>query len=238
MDDGAQATVSARVPGAGALGLVAPPSGVTVPGAQLADPAWTASVLDDRARRQRTGDRRVLGTLWWYSLSSVLLTPTLAGLLTGRPLSPRLADTQVHLIAGHVPVAATTAAAAGDVLAGLRDTLEQVTAVVAEAGRVRERPLQAVSTDSLANRLLALGRALGDVPGATALAGPLATALGLPAPRYADVDRRRFTRRASCCLAYRVPGDVLCTSCPRRPPVERRVLLEDTAARLPPDLPG
>ena len=93
---------------------------------------------------------------------------------------------------------------------------------------MRERPLWAIATDSLANRLLAVGRALGDVPRATALAGPLAAAIGapLPAPRYVDVRGRPGTRRASCCLLYRVPGEPLCTSCPRRPPAERRILLE------------
>jgi ferric iron reductase protein FhuF len=72
------------------------------------------------------------------------------------------------------------------------------------------------------------------VAAATALAGPLAAAVGapLPAPRYVDVSGARFTRRASCCLLYRLPHEPLCTSCPRRPPAERQVLLEDTAARM------
>ena len=98
---------------------------------------------------------------------------------------------------------------------------------------MRERPLWAIAVDSIANRLLALGRAVGDVPGATALAGPLAAAIGapLPAPRYEDVGGARFTRRASCCLLWRVPGEPLCTSCPRRRPAERRILLEDAAGR-------
>ena len=104
---------------------------------------------------------------------------------------------------------------------------------------MRPRPLWAIAADSLANQLLALGRAVGDVGAATALAGRLAAAVGppLPAPRYVDVPRpgggtARFTRRASCCLAYLVPHDVVCTSCPRRPPDERRILLEDAATRF------
>jgi ferric iron reductase protein FhuF len=102
---------------------------------------------------------------------------------------------------------------------------------VAEAGRMRERPLWAIAADSVANQLLALGRALGDVPRATALAAPLAAAVGtpLPVPRYVDVGRARFTRRASCCLMVELPGGSLCTSCPRRPPEERRALLEGAA---------
>ena len=41
--------------------------------------------------------------------------------------------------------------------AELRETLAAVVAAVAEAGRMRERPLWAIATDSLANQLLALG---------------------------------------------------------------------------------
>jgi ferric iron reductase protein FhuF len=234
-DDGAQAVVAARVPGAAALGLVAPPSGTAVPGPLLADQGWTAQVLADRAVRQRTDDRRVLATVWWYSVSSVLLTPVLAGMVTGVGLSARLADTRLHVLAGVTPVAATTTAGSAADLAGdLRTTIAAVVAAVAGAGGMRERPLWAIATDSLANRLLAVGRAVGDVGAATTLAGPLAAAVGapLPTPRYVDVAGARFTRRASCCLLYRVPHEVVCTSCPRRDPAQRQVLLEDLAERF------
>jgi ferric iron reductase protein FhuF len=226
--DGSQAAVAARVPGAAALGLAAPPFAPALPATLLADPAWTAAVLDERAPRQRTDDRRVLATVWWYSVSAVLLTPPLAGLVTGVPLSGRLEDTAVHLLAGGLPVAATASAPGTDLAAELRVSLAAVIAAVAEAGRMRVRPLWAVATDSIANRLLALGTARGDVAAATAHAAPLAAAIGppLPAPRYVDVAGARFVRRASCCLLYRVPGEAVCTSCPRRPPAERRILLE------------
>jgi hypothetical protein len=178
--------------------------------------------------RTGTDDRRVLATVWWYSASSVLLTPVLAGLVTGRPLSARLTDTTVWTLAGGLPVAATSSAPGGDPAAELRESLAAVVTAVATAGGMRERPLWAIATDSIANRLLAVGQAVGDVGRATALAGPLAAAIGapLPAPRYVDVRGRRYTRRASCCLLFRVPGEPLCTSCPRRPPGERQVLLE------------
>lgn len=233
-DDGVQAALAARVAGAAALGLVPPPMGAVVPAVLLADPAWTAQVLTDRAARQRTDDRRVLATLWWYSVSSVLLTPALAGLVTGRPLSARLSDTRLHLLSGAAPVAATTTARTTDLAGDLRETLTAVIGAVAGAGGMRARPLWAIATDSLANQLLAVGRAVGDVDAATALAGPLAAAIGapLPAPRYVDAGGARFTRRASCCLLYRVPHEAVCTSCPRRDPAERRVLLEDAATRL------
>ncbi|CCH86067.1 Ferric iron reductase [Modestobacter italicus] len=233
-DDASQALVAARVPGAAALGLVAPPSAAVVPGVLLADPAWTAEMLAARAARQRTEDRRVLATVWWYSTSSVLLGPVLAGLVTGVGLSARLGDTTVHALEGPVPIAATTTGrSAAHLVEDLRTTLGAVVAAVAEAGGTRERPLWAIATDSLANRLLAVGRAVGDVPAATALAGPLAAAVGapLPAPRYVDVRGVRFTRRASCCLLYRVPHEPMCTSCPHRDPATRQVLLEDAAER-------
>lgn len=228
MDGGLQAVVAARVPHAAALGLVLPPGATRLPATALADPGWTARVLAARARWQGTGDRRVLATVWWYSASTVLVTPALAGLVTGRPLSARLTDTTIALTAGPLPVAAESAAPATDTGAELREALAAVIAAVADAGRIRERPLWAIATDSLANQLLALGRALGNVPAATALAAPLGAAIGppLPAPRYVDVGRSRFTRRASCCLLVEVPGQAMCTSCPRRPPAERQRLLE------------
>jgi ferric iron reductase protein FhuF len=234
--DGGQAAVAARVPGAGALGLVAPPVGSVVPGPLLADPGWTAERVAELGQRYRSDDRRVLATVWWYSLSSVLVTPPLAGLATGVPLSARLPDLSLTLLAGGTPVAAVSAAPWGDVAAELRETLDAVIGAVAEAGSMRPAPLWAIATDSIANRLLALGRALGDVGAVTALAGPLAAAVGapLPAPRYVDVGPRavRFTQRASCCLLYRLPHEATCTSCPRRTPFERQVLLEDTAERI------
>jgi hypothetical protein len=131
--DRVQAEVVARVPGAAALGLVAPPGADVVAATYLADPGWTADVLGDRARRQRTGDRRVLATVWWYSVSTVLLTPPLAGLLTGRPLSARLEDVTVAMLPGPQPIAAESAAAARDPVAELRGTLAAVVAAVAEA---------------------------------------------------------------------------------------------------------
>jgi hypothetical protein len=130
-----------------------------------------------------------------------------------------------------LPVAAVSTAGTDDVGADLRGTLAAVVAAVAVAGTMRERPLWAIATDSIANQLLALGRATGDVPGATAHAAPLATAIGapLPEPRYVDVAGARFTQRASCCLMVELPGGALCTSCPGREPAERQALLEQAA---------
>lgn len=230
--DDAQQWVAARLPGAAMLGLLPPPSARPLPAAALADPAWTARLLDDRAVTARTEDRRVLATLWWYSASLVLLGPTLAGLVTGRPLSARLADTTVHIV-GDLPLAATSTATHSDDVAGeLAAALDAVVAAIAEAGGLRRRPLQAITTDALANKLLALGRSRRNVDDALSLAAPLARATGLPQPRFVEAGGQCFTRRASCCLIWRVPGESLCTSCPRRPAAQRQILLEDTAARM------
>jgi hypothetical protein len=231
---GPQAAVAARLPGAAGLGLVAPPSAASVPVAALADPARAAGLVAARARALGRPEPRVAATVWWYSASAVLLAPPLAGLVTGVPLSARPADLSLSLEAGGLPVAATSSALGSDLAAELRETLTAVIGAVAQAGRMREAPLWAVATDSLAAGLLSLGRALRDVPGITAQAAPLATAIGapLPVPRYVDVGGARFVRRASCCLVYELPGGPLCTSCPRRPPEERARLLEVAATRF------
>ncbi|MGY1651552.1 (2Fe-2S)-binding protein [Geodermatophilus sp. SYSU D01119] len=231
MDGGPQAAVAARVPGAAGLGLLAPPSARRLPAALLADPGWTAERVAALGARHRSADRRALATVWWYSASAVLLTPVAAGLATGRPLSARLADTALYEVGG-VLLAGVSSAPAGDDPAGeLRAALGSAVAAVAEAGGMRPRPLWAVATDSLAGRLLAVGRALGAVEAVTALAAPVAAAVGhpMPAPRYTDVGGTRFVRRASCCLLVRLPGQPMCTACPARAPGHRRLLLEDAA---------
>jgi ferric iron reductase protein FhuF len=229
-----QLEVARRLPGAAGFGLVAPSTVPRLPAALLADPGRIATLLGARGARQGTDDLRVLATVWWYSASSVLLAPPLSGLVTGVPLSARLEDMTLSVLPDGLPVAVTSVGASGTGLAAeLRTTLGAVIPAIAEAGGMRQRPLWAVATDSMATVLLTLGRALGDVAAATGLAAPLAAAIGpvLPSPRYEDVGGARFVRRASCCLLYRLPGGPVCTSCPRRPPAERQLLLEDTAGR-------
>ena len=226
---GPQAAVVARLRGAAGLGLVAPASATAVPAADLADPAVIARLV--AARTPGRAEPRVAATVWWYSASAVLMTPSLAGLVTGTPLSARPADLSVWCTTGGLPVAATSSALGTDVGAELRTLLTAVIGAVAEVGGMRERPLWAIATDALAGQLLTIGRLVGAGPAVTALGAPLAAAIGapLPAPRYVDVAGARFVRRASCCLVYRLPGGPLCTSCPRRPPAERQRLLEDAA---------
>lgn len=92
--------MAARIRGAAALGLVPPPSAEEVAATALADPIWTGEVLARRGRAARSTDSRVLATVWWYSVSTVLLTPPLAGLVAGVPLSGRLEDITVSLLPG------------------------------------------------------------------------------------------------------------------------------------------
>lgn len=199
----------------------------TISATAFADADWTAQRLRELAVRYGTGEPAVLAALWWYSASAVLVAPALAGLVTGRPLSARLTDTSVTLLADGLPIGATSSAPGGDVPAELRGTLSAAVTAVAAAGGVRTRPLWAIATDSIASRLLMVGSQVGDVPRATALAVSLAGEIGPPllTPGFVDVAGTRFVRRVSCCQLYRAPGQPMCTACPRRPEAERTALL-------------
>lgn len=217
----------------------------SMPLARVADAEWLDTQIARQALRWPHVDRRVLATLWWYSISQVWLTPTLASLfVSGRALSPAPADVELHCLPdGRTFTARSTAVLDGEdlvavVAAAVRGTLELAIPAIARAGARREAPLWAIATDSLANRLLWVGRACGDVDRATALAMTLAEAIGapLPAPRYVDVDRgrpgtgqARFVRRASCCLVYFEPEEEKCASCPRLTPDRRTALLTAAA---------
>jgi ferric iron reductase protein FhuF len=131
VNSGPQSRVAAGIPGAAALGLLAPPTAAVVPASALADPGWTEELLALRARQTGTAARRVQATVWWYSASLVLVTPALAGLVTGRPLSARLADTSMAFLPGGWPVAATSWVPGGDVAAELRDSLAAAVVAVA-----------------------------------------------------------------------------------------------------------
>ncbi len=227
-------------------GYLVPASGpLPVAFGRVGEPTWLAGQFDLAARRWPSVDRRVRGTLWWYSVSQVFLTPTLASLfVTDRALSPRPDDVELHSSAdGWIHTARSTAVLVGDdpverVAAALRDSLEFAIPRLARAGAGRERPLWAITTDSLANRLLWLGRACGELDRATRLGASLAELIGLrlPAPRYVDVARgsprtgnARFVRRASCCLVYLEPGEAKCASCPRQTPAQRGAQLKAAA---------
>lgn len=218
---------------------------LSVPFVKVADPGWLDTQVGLQAQRWPTVDRRVLATLWWYSVSQVFLTPALAALLvTGRALSPKPSDVHLHWLSdGRVFTARSTAVLEGpdpvdSVAAALRASLEMAIPAVARTGDTRELPLWAIATDSLANRLLWVGRACDEVDRATLLAARVVDLIGspMPAPRFVDIDRRpprtgqvRFVRRASCCLVYLEPGEAKCASCPRLTPANRTALLRTAA---------
>jgi len=224
--------------------LVAAGQAMAVPFSRVADAAWLDSEIVLQARRWPTVDRRVRATLWWYSVSQVFLTPTVASLfVTGRALSPKPSDVLLDRSGdGTILTARSTALLGGEPVeataAALRESLEFAIPHVARAGAGRQRALWALATDSLANRLLWVGRARGELDRATALAATLAELIGsaFPAPRFLEVPRRtprtgqaRFVRRASCCLIYLEPGVAKCASCPRQTPAQRATQLETAA---------
>ncbi len=108
----------------------------------------------------------------------------------------------------------------------LRPEFDRVIRALAMAGDVSAQRLRAIASDSLGNQLLAQHR--------TDLAGPVASAAGLLAPRYIEVPAthgtRTYLRRASCCMIFRLPGQPLCVSCPRQRPADREARLRQHAA--------
>lgn len=160
-----------------------------VPGVAMEDRTWLAQQLSLRGQLWSTDDRRVLVTLWWYSASVWTIGPTLTALaLFDKVLSADPADLSRHwlpdsrvtgayssrLVPADVPVRA-----AGQTI---RHLYERVIPTLADLGGMRPRPLWAVAADSMANRLLWLGQAVGDVQRVTGLLDPLIDAVGQPLP--------------------------------------------------------
>ena len=225
--------------------------GTEIGARRITDPAWLAEQIRLRGLMWKIDDQRVLATLWWYSASTILVTPALAGLVvTGNALSPTLDDTVLH----HTPSSQLTGSHSTAVLgpdlnrlgSALEASLAEVITALSAFTKGHERSLWAIATDAIANRLLWAGEAVGRVCEATDLAGPLIAAAGerLPKPRYVDISidadydfgvgramTRRFVHRASCCLLYRVRDEDMCTSCPGRAPAERTELLRFITAR-------
>lgn len=204
---------------------------------RVMDPEWLADQILVRGARWGTPDGRVLGVLWWYSASTVVVGPALAGLaVTGAGLSSAPSHLVLHVAPDGRLLGAHSTAVAGDgpaaVGADLGANLAAMIGAVADVTSRGEAALWAIATDAVANQLAWIGQALGEVERVTGLAAPLVAAMDrpMPEPRYVDVLGRRFVDRVSCCLIYRLPGGGMCTSCPRRHPDDRRELLTRLAA--------
>jgi hypothetical protein len=214
----------------------------TVPATLLADAEWVRARIGGAAKLYGCARPEVLGTIWWYSLSSVLVAPALESLVAategaaspvpaGRSPRPALADPsldalEIDLVAdGRFLGARSTRPLAGglpELGAAFGEALGAAITTIAAVTGARARALGAIATDSIGNRLLWTP----DPERAMALADPLVAAigLGLPKPRFVRVNRTPAVRRASCCLIYEV-GNPKCVSCPRQTPAEREARL-------------
>lgn len=210
-----------------------------LPGEVLTDPRWLARRVEDTGRRWSHADRRVNGTLWWYSASSTLVAAPLFMLLTsGRAPDPRPRRLTVSLQPNGYLRSARSDSLLPSVAAfadALVEAHGEVIAALAEVSGATPRALWAIATDSIANRALEAGRAIGDPGRGTDLARTVCRPPLLPA-RYVEVEAgggldvstegrgrtREFVRRSSCCLIYVATDGDKCASCPRRTPEDRR----------------
>ncbi|MGW5743783.1 (2Fe-2S)-binding protein [Amycolatopsis sp. NPDC003861] len=198
----------------------------TASATRLADAEWVRARIGGAAKLYGCARPEVLGTIWWYSLSSVLVAPAVEGLVAGAPVDPSLAAVELDLVAdGRFLGARSTRPLDGGlpaVGAALTEALGTAISTIAAVSGARERALGAIATDSIGNRLLWTP----DPERAMALAEPLVAAIGLdlPKPRFVRVGRTPAVRRASCCLIYEV-GNPKCVSCPRQTPSEREARL-------------
>jgi hypothetical protein len=200
----------------------------------MLDDDWLRARVDDTGRRWQCTDARVNGTLWWYSASSTIAFLAIAtAMVTGEAADPRLDGSRCFLrsdgyLGGTVSDSVLEVAA---LPAAVNETFTGIVDALSAASGVRRQALWAIASDSIANRSLDVGAALGDrslgSDFAEWLIGEMAATL--PAPRFVDVGGRRFTRRSSCCLLYETSGADKCTSCPRRSPSDRLRGLEAAA---------
>ena len=197
---------------------------MNVPATRLTDLAWVRSRIGGAAKLYGCARPEVLGTIWWYSLSSVLVAPALESLVnTGIALDPALDAVTLDVVPdGRFAGARSSRVLDGELGPALGKSLGPVIETIAEAVGARARALGAIAADSIANRLLWAGSAVGDVGGAMALAAPImaSTGLDLPKPRFVDVNGNAVVRRSSCCLIYEA-NSAKCASCPRQTPAER-----------------
>lgn len=118
------------------------------------------------------------------------------------------------------------------VVADCLDHLEPVAAAVGDLSRLGRRSRLALVADAIGIAAAEAGRLAGSPAAGVAQAGGLLAAAGTRLPYrpawQATEDAcapRLALRRAGCCLAYRVPGQEACTSCPRLSDAERSARL-------------
>jgi len=193
------------------------------PATLLADAAWVSARIGGAAKLYGCSRPEVLGTIWWYSLSSVLVAPSVESLVRDdAPLDPSLDAVTIDLVPDGRFTGARSSRVLDGGLAGLGEafaaTLGTAIGTISGVTGANPRALGAIATDSIGNRLLWTG----DTDRAIALAAPLVAAIGLgmPEPRFSRIERNTVVRRASCCLIYEA-GNPKCTSCPRQTPEER-----------------
>ncbi|MGU3584657.1 (2Fe-2S)-binding protein [Rhodococcus sp. C26F] len=205
--------------------------GETFSGERMADHDWLAERLADTGSRWGCSDPRINGTLWWYSASSTMVAASVTMLCAeGIAPDPQLQQLECTLhdngYLGAVRsrrILHDTAVYAEALATSYGSVIDSLAAVSGAAPRA----LWAVATDSVANRALTAGHALGRVDDACTLAATLAVPPML-SPRFVDIETEsrteRFVRRGSCCLIYLTDNDK-CASCPRRAPADRHVHL-------------
>ena len=183
----------------------------------VTDPDWLAGALATTAGRFRLTRPATTGVLWWYSASSVLLGPVAESYVRGgRVADPALASMTLfmHPDGRVLDARSSSTVDRAEAAACVADVVATCVSAVAKASGATPRPLWAIATDSLANRVLWAG-------GSDTHAVTLAADDRFPVPRYVTVGGQRAVRRASCCLVYESPGQQKCVSCPRQKPDDR-----------------
>jgi hypothetical protein len=214
------------------------PGLIEVPADSVTDPSWLRTRIGMASKLYGCAPAEVLGTIWWYSASSVLVAPALESLvLTGFALDPSLAAITLDVVSDGRFAGARSSSVLGDdvaaVGAAFSDALEPTVESISAVSGARVPALRAIATDSIANRLLWAGSAAGDPDRAMTLASSLFDAMDsrMPRPRFLWVGRNPVVRRASCCLIYEATGGDKCTSCPRQKPEDRQRRLRAALGR-------
>lgn len=212
------------------------------PATLCSSPEWLRGRLALARRLYGPSPDRVLGTVWWYSTSSVLVAPSLEALVTtGIAADPALEAISLDIADdGRLLDASSSRRFGGDLTGGgpdggdavalgraLGSSLAPVVDSLATVCGARRQALWAIAADSIANRALWAGQAVDDVDGAVRLVGQVSDGVGsvMPRPRFARVGKATVVRRVSCCLIDAATGQDKCTSCPNQHPDlrERRI---------------